>query len=945
MLRMVVTVEVEATAPTHVENVATISGGGALEANTTEASEVGAVPAGFGIVPGSLFTALSTTQAGAHPNITTSFSFNQNEINGSIGSDRDLSFELPAGLVGNPTAVPRCSMDQVIASTCPNDTAIGVATVFSSEIGSTKANPDIVLVYNIVPERGEPAAFAFNVAKLVSVRMDTSVSASRNYKVRLSIDDIQARARVLSTSVTLWGVPRQHNGAGPDNTAGQGTDRTYGGLGGGEERPFLTNATQCTEHTALEVSLDSWQAPGEFGAPLPAPLPEMTGCNVLSFNPAIVVRPETFQAGTPAGYEEEINVPQDEAPEGVATPDVRNVEVAMPSGTVISPSSANGLKACTQTEFSLTSENRGSCPNEAKVGTVTITTPLLHEQLTGNVYVGEPECAPCSAADAQEGKMVRLLVEANAEEAGVLIKLAGRTKINQATGQLTTVFEGNPQQPFSKLQLQLNGGADAPLVNPSRCGPVVATATLTPWSSSTATEVAAPAIPIEGCSTTSRFAPSLKAGMTASANGGSFSGLAVDLAREDGEQTLGSVTVHMPPGLAAAIASVPLCAEPQANEGTCSEASQIGEATAVVGPGSLPYSIPGGRVYLTGSYGGAPFGLSIVTPAQAGPYHLVGLTGNGLAGDGNVVVRASVEVDPETGAVTIASGSLPVALDGIPLELRQEIVNINRKGFIFNATNCEAMKITGTVYSSTGTAANVDYPYQAVNCATLPFAPKFAVTTHAGHTRRNGAYLRVNLTSGTGQANIKSVFVELPKILPSREETLKAACSEAQFTQNPAGCPADSHVGTVTVHTPVLPVPLTGPAIFVSRGGAAFPDLALVLQGDGVTIVQEGVTDIVKRVTSSDFKAVPDLPLSTVELVLPQGPYSALTATGNLCRQTVIRRVRTKHDGRVAYRTRGVRIKRTLDIPDTITGQNGAVIKQITKIAVEGCSKEALGGH
>jgi hypothetical protein len=321
-------------------------------------------------------------------------------------------------------------------------------------------------------------------------------------------------------------------------------------------------------------------------------------------------------------------------------------------------------------------------------------------------------------------------------------------------------------------------------------------------------------------------------------------------------------------------------------------------------------------VYLTGPYNNGPFGLSIVVPTVAGPFTL---TGNG--GPGREIVRASIRVNPATSQITVVSDSLPSMLEGVPLDIRTVNVNINRSDFMFNPTSCAPSSVSGTLTSTQGASTGVSSPFEAANCVALPFHPTFTASTQSQASKADGASLVVTVTSGAGQANIAKVDLQLPEQLPSRLATLQKACPEAQFNTNPAGCPEGSLIGTATAHTPVLNAPLTGPAILVSHGGAAFPDVEFVLQGEGVEIVLDGQTQIKNGITYSHFDTVPDAPISTFETVLPAGPHSILganvpaSANYSLCGQN-------------------------LTIPTTITGQNGAVITQETKIAVTGgCSK------
>jgi hypothetical protein len=308
-------------------------------------------------------------------------------------------------------------------------------------------------------------------------------------------------------------------------------------------------------------------------------------------------------------------------------------------------------------------------------------------------------------------------------------------------------------------------------------------------------------------------------------------------------------------------------------------------------------------VYLTGPYNGAPYGLSIPVRAVAGPFDL-----------GTVVTRVGINVDPYSARV-VATSALPTIVGGVPLRLRTIGVAVTRPHFLFNPTNCGVLGTDTTLTSTLGTMQSLSSPFQATNCGALPFKPKFTASSNAKTSRPKGASFTVKVGYPKGaQANIKSVFVSLPKHLPSRLSTLSKACLAAAFEGNPFSCPSASFVGSVRVKTPVLPDMLTGPAIFVSHGAAAFPDLDLVLKGDGVTVILVGNTNIARGITTSNFASIPDVPVSSFEVKLPTGPYSALAAFGNLCKQK-------------------------LTMPTTITAQNGKVIKQNTKISVSGCHK------
>ncbi len=666
------------------------------------------------------------------------------------------------------------------------------------------------------------------------------------------------------------------------------------------EGPFLTAKTSCPGHTTTTLTLTPKEGPPVKKT---YTAPPVTGCELVPFNPGFALTPGTKAPDQTDGLTTELSVPHDPSPTKLDSSEVNAATVTLPEGLTLNPSAAAGLEACTPEQMGFEKgvfvrkpvphiAEQIECPDGSKLGTVTLNVPGLPPgSLQGNVFLGGPATGPIT------GPPYIIYVAAESERYGVLVRLKGETTPNETTGQLTTTFTENPEQPFNSLIVHFNKGPLAPLANPLKCEASVATALFTPFTNTAAMAPTA-IFEVTGCPATPPFSPT-QSTSSEPAQGGANTTFTLSLVRPQGNQYVAALRNVLPPGLAGAIPTVTLCGEAQANAGTCTSASQIGTAVVAAGSGS-PFSF-NGKVYLTGPYEGAPYGLSIVIQPVAGPFSLK-----------PVVARARIEVKSDTAQIIATDAKVPNIVGGIPTRLRSLTVSINRQGFERNPTNCAVFATETTLTGSLGATASVSTPFQAEGCNALAFKPSFSASTGAKTSKANGASLEVNISQAAGQANIKSVKTSLPFALPSRLTTLQKACLEAVFAANPLSCPAGSNVGTATAITPLLPNPMTGPAYLVSHGGAAFPDLDIVLEGNGVRIILVGNTDIKKGITTTTFASSPDVPVSSFTLKLPTGPHSALAANGNLCTTKLV-------------------------MPTSIVAQNGAQFKQNTILSATAC--------
>ncbi len=876
-----------------------VSGGGALAGvQSADPVLVSSVEPPFGI---DAFDAVAldevgdeVTQSGGHPDVLlTAIDFNTRTepIIGPrypVEDVKDVTVDLPPGLVGSVAGLGECTIRELangeVATDprplCPPTSQVGILT-YRVDHGTG----DFVAVYNMAPPPGVPARFGINIAGTIVV-LDAELVRSGGYHLRVRASDIPQGLAVTGNSFVFWGVPADRSHDSQRSCAGEVLPSVGGPTceSGADLKAFFRNPTSCTNEQGLPltVAADSWQNPGQFVqrtilthdlpgypfAPIDWGLEQgATGCETVPFDPRLVAQPlEGAKAGSPAAFSFDLSIPQDDEPGSTAQSDLRKAVVTLPAGVRVNPSSADGLAACSPGQIALETSELPACPDASKLGTVTIDTPLIDDKVTGHVYLATPFANPF-------GSLVAVYIVASAR--GVVIKLPGSVVLDPNSGQIRATFDDNPQLPFDRLHVEFFGGGRAALTIPNRCGTYTTHAEFTGWNGRTVSSDSSFAVAenAKGRPCPPKFSPGFRA-ETESNTAGSASSFLLRFTREDDDQAFSGLTVNLPRGLTGKIASADQCSDTQARSDTCPTNAKIGDVTVGAGAGSNPFFIQTGRAYLTGPYRGAPFGVAIVVPAVAGPFDL-----------GKVTVRSALFVDPYDATVRIVSDPFPTILQGIPLDVRNVRVSVNKPGFFLNPTSCAEKRITGTLTSTEGARANVSNRFQAAECASLRFKPRMVMRVGGrGHTRRNQTSpFTTRLTMPQrNQANIRFVRVTLPTTVNGRLNTINDACTRAEFESDLSRC-AHAKAGTATADTPLLNEPLKGTAYFV-KNGHPIPDLFIALRGEvdfnlvGQITIPDG-----KRLRTT-FATAPDVPIRSFTLRLLGGRNTAsIGAVRNLC--------------------------------------------------------------
>ncbi len=830
------------------------------------------------------------TKAGGHPfSAGASLAFNEHvpalPLNSGLratnGLVKQVVTKLPQGFVGNPRAVPETcpEVGMIPKATCPAGSIVGGITL-ETEVTTF---PDLP-VYAVEPERGEVATFGFGLrSPEVAYVLTPELHAQDGYAVSVASAPVSKTPELYGAQVTLcgFGVKVDFNSLPPFKGCKKPTES------GSFKVPFLTNPTNCREAPKTVVLADSWEHPGEY-AEAQSSNPPLTGCGEVSFEPELELAPSSNRADSPTGLDVEVTMDQEglESKKGTAQASIARSVVTLPQGMALNPTAAEGLDACTSAQIGIGNDDPPTCPAASKVGTVEVETPLLEEALPGTVYVAKQ-------GDNPFGSLLGLYLVIDSERYGILIKLAGKVTADPQSGQLTTTFDRIPEAPVSKLTLHLNSGERAPLLTPAKCGRYEIHSEFTPWNESPPlvedSSFKVSKGPNGGPCPSGNLETSLK-GRLADPTAGATSPFDLQLSREDGTQRLSSLQLTMPPGLTGYLKGIPYCpdsalASISGAEGTgakelaspaCPQASQIGSLSVGAGAGAHPFYVNTAKAYLAGPYKGAPLSIAVIAPAVAGPFDL-----------GTVVVRNAAYLDPETAVITLKADPLPTILHGIPLDLRDIRVNVDRPHFILAPTSCEAKSLDAILGGSEGASQSLADRFQVGGCERLGFKPKLDLRLF-GKTNR-GAFpgLRATYKARPGDANLKGLVLRFPRSEFIEQGHFRTICTRVQWAAgagNGTQCPKGSVYGHVRAFTPLLDNPLEG-SVYLRSSSHQLPDVVFALRGQVDAEVAVRV-DSVKGGLRSTVTDAPDVPVSKVVLSMQGGQKGLFVNSRNLCSHT-----------------------------------------------------------
>lgn len=373
---------------------------------------------------------LSTDVARAHPDMDLTITNNSHE------DVKDLSFSLPDGFFGGLTGVGTlCPLTDADAGTCPSSSQVGTVEAEAAIDRSTVRNTGVVYLTESRDPATEPASLSIKLHPAVQDVEFDDIIVTAHLKVRGVAQGIDTFALNLPYS-----ADNQYNEYSEFDLRKMVLKlRT----GPGATYPLLTNPSYCGP-MSFEASFTGYGLGANPATTAAANQPfQASGCGSLPFAPALGISMVDAATGKPAGPSNNIKRVALNVSAGLtSSPDqagIQRVRLVMPHPVTID---VQKLPA----PCSLAEAAAKACPPAAAIGTVTATSPLLREPLTGTVFMLRAD--PATPTVALPRLMLALRGAINVDVIGT------NSFVNQ--NQIVTDFSVLPDVPLSGFAININ---------------------------------------------------------------------------------------------------------------------------------------------------------------------------------------------------------------------------------------------------------------------------------------------------------------------------------------------------------------------------------------------------------------------------------------------------------------------------------------------------------
>ena len=853
----------------------------------------------------------AATQAGAHPYALEADLALETEAGAQ--RLRDLTVQMPPGLLVNPGAVGECTdalfhrsrsltkPGSLSGESCPDSTQVGV---IEANVGGTTR---FFGLFNLVPPFGTAAAIGaapFGTPLVFAVRAREGDSG-----LDLRLTAVPPSLDLRSLRLTIWGTPWWGDirpSETHDPQRGNCLDEETGGslasncqvMGPGIQAP----ESQIKSYLTLPTT--PCGTPPAFQAERPPGRRDGAGRDHDPRSHRLQQSPHDRQGAADDRRRRRAHRPRLQPrrqrrrrhpqPRRHRPPGDQDGDRALPEGLTINPSLGAGLGTCSEADFareSAGSEPGAGCPNGSKIGAVTLEGALgLAEPLQGSVYLATPYANPTRS-------LLAVYLLARSPRRGLIVKSQGKIEPDPHTGALTATFEDLPRLLYTHFALTLREGQRSTLISPTACGSYKAGLQVASWADPTAFAPDSSFFAINhgegggacpGGGGVPPFAPGLVAG-SVNPTAAAHTPFYLRMTRTDGEQEIASYSASFPPGLLARLAGVAAC--PDAAIAAAKGRSGAEELAAPSCPAS-----------------------SLIGHTEAG---------YGVGGSARLGARQSLPRRPLPRRPALHGGDR--RRDDRPLRPRHRRRPLGDPDRPAHGAGVDRLGRLGPdpPHPQRHPAAPARHPRQRRPPRLHPQPDQ--LRSHAGllaarrrrrrplrprrrHQRRlDPALPGAELHPARLQARARAAphgrhpARRLPRparhLRPAAEATptsppspspcrravflaqshLRDVCTRVQFAKS--ACPAGSVYGHARAITPLMDEPLEGP-VYLRSSHTAVPDLVADLHGRGIEIEVPGRIDSSRAGIRANFECLPDAPVTKFTLLLDGGKHGLLATGG-----------------------------------------------------------------